>query len=194
VSGGSGQDILAGDGGHDVIMGGTGNDLLTGGCGDDTLNGESGNDVLKGGSGNDTLQGGDGNDILMGECGNDKLYGGLGNDVLDGGPGDDLLSEGEKSNPFCRWKWRGIETPAPKCVGDVDQLMDDLAIQCGILAGYTGYGHGFMESSLNWIDNFIDDLGKGRNNKPDYCFKTNPSQNNQNNGNSGNGNAYGHSK
>jgi Ca2+-binding RTX toxin-like protein len=140
------------------------------------------------------LLGGDGNDILMGECGNDKLYGGLGNDVLDGGPGNDLLSDGEKSNPFCRWKWRGIETLAPKCVGDVDQLMDDLAIQCYILAGYTGYGHGFMESSLCWIDNFIDDLGKGRNNKPDYCFKTNQPQNNQNNGNSGNGNAYGHGK
>jgi Ca2+-binding RTX toxin-like protein len=194
VTGGAGQDILAGDGGNDVIKGGSGNDLLTGGCGDDTLYGESGNDVLKGGSGNDTLQGGDGNDILMGECGNDKLYGGLGNDALDGGPGDDLLDDGDKKSPFCRWKWRGKETPAPKCVSDVDQLMDGLAVQCYGLAGYSGYGHGFMESSLNWIGNFIDDLTKGKDHKPDYCFKTNPSQNSQNKGNSGNGNAYGHGK
>ena len=41
------------------------------------------------------------------------------------------------------------------------------------------------------FSDFVDDLTKARSSKLDYCFKTNPSQNN---GNSGNGNAYGHSK
>ena len=76
----------------------------------------------------------------------------------------------------------------------MDQILDDFVVQCHGLVGYTGYGHGFMESSLSWIDNFVDDLGKGRSNKPDYCFKTNQSQNNQNKGNSGNGHAFGQNK
>ena len=41
------------------------------------------------------------------------------------------------------------------------------------------------------LSDFVDDLTKGKDHKPDYGFKTNPSQNN---GNSGNGNAYGHGK
>ena len=44
------------------------------------------------------------------------------------------------------------------------------------------------------FSDFVDDLTKGRSSKPDYCFKTDQSQNNQSEGNSGSGNAYGQSK
>jgi hypothetical protein len=79
-------------------------------------------------------------------------------------------------------------------MGGEDQILDDLVVQCHGLVGYTGYGHGFMESSFSWISDFIDELTKGRSSKPDYCFKTDQSQNNQSKGNSGNGHAFGHSK
>jgi hypothetical protein len=110
LSGGLGNDKIAGRSGRDFIYGNEGEDILEGGASDDYLNGNQGNDFVYGGSkdvlapgnsvisGNDELHGGkdddyldgqDGDDTLWGELGNDLLYGGCGRDVLRGGDGDD---------------------------------------------------------------------------------------------------------
>ncbi len=54
VTGGAGNDQLAGYSGEDVLTGGGGNDTLRGGDGDDRLRGDSGINAMDGGSGNDT--------------------------------------------------------------------------------------------------------------------------------------------
>ena len=50
---------------------------------------------------------------------------------------------------------------------------------------------GFIGAFDSWIRDFIDDIAKGHDHKPDYCFKTDQPQNNQNKGNSGNGFVFG---
>jgi Ca2+-binding RTX toxin-like protein len=62
ISGGLGNDRLAGGGGRDVIYGDAGNDTLTGGAGADALYGGEGNDVLNGGLQGDLMSGGTGID------------------------------------------------------------------------------------------------------------------------------------
>ena len=93
VTGGRGDDRLAGDdrpedastGGDNILRGGIGADTLYGGSGDDTLYGggvtehgsaHDGDDRLYGGPGNDTLNGGDGDDTLIGGAGGDRFIGG----------------------------------------------------------------------------------------------------------------------
>lgn len=104
IAGGVLSDILSGDAGNDRVMGGNGDDILDGGDGRDRLQGGNGNDMLYGGVGNDSLYGDGGDDQLFGEDGNDRLYGGHGsdmarggadNDFVDGGSGDDVLDGGE---------------------------------------------------------------------------------------------------
>ena len=106
LSGGTGDDQIAGADGADSIWAGAGNDTASGGIGDDLLSGEDGNDLLQGEDGNDTALGGAGNDVLAGGAGTDSLsgedgddtaQGGLGNDLLTGGNGNDSLS-GEDGN------------------------------------------------------------------------------------------------
>ncbi|MFK0331567.1 DUF5801 repeats-in-toxin domain-containing protein [Rhizobium sp. NPDC090275] len=53
LTGGSGNDLIAGSGAHDTLVGGGGNDLIFGGGGNDTLSGGLGNDLLVGGAGAD---------------------------------------------------------------------------------------------------------------------------------------------
>ncbi|HEY1594454.1 MAG TPA: hypothetical protein VGF74_03575, partial [Thermoleophilaceae bacterium] len=102
ITGGSGNDTLAGTGGNDFIEGKGGNDRLFGGAGNDELEGDGatpGNDLLMGGSGSDRLAGRAGNDRIYGDArspnagppGNDELQGGSGEDLMVGGPGDDLI-------------------------------------------------------------------------------------------------------
>jgi serralysin len=80
ASGGSGNDLIAGnDAGNE----------LNGGAGRDTLNGLSKADILNGGDGRDKLNGGSGGDTLNGGSGGDTLNGGTGDDTLNGGPGLD---------------------------------------------------------------------------------------------------------
>ena len=92
LSGGGGDDVLAGGpgdlrlsggGGNDQLVGGEGADHLVGGAGRDRLRGEEGADRLLGGSGNDRLEGVEGNDRLVGGAGRDRANGGLGRDVCD---------------------------------------------------------------------------------------------------------------
>ena len=64
-----------------AITGGAGNDTLAGGTGADTLTGGDGNDSLTGGSGADSITAGAGNDTLVGSNGADALTGGDGADV-----------------------------------------------------------------------------------------------------------------
>jgi Ca2+-binding RTX toxin-like protein len=54
ITGGSGNDVLAGDGLANILDGGAGADTLAGGEGDDVLQGREGIDVLDGGVGTDT--------------------------------------------------------------------------------------------------------------------------------------------
>jgi Ca2+-binding RTX toxin-like protein len=58
-----------------VINGGTEADVLTGGDGDDRIAGEQQNDAMSGGDGNDTLvwNPGDANDLVEGQAGNDTM-------------------------------------------------------------------------------------------------------------------------
>nr|GID86209.1 hypothetical protein Ade03nite_51330 [Actinoplanes derwentensis] len=67
---------------------------LTGGGGNDWLAGNSSHNYLGGGGGNDTLHGLGGDDYLHGEDGNDSLYGAAGNDELTGDFGDDVMAGG----------------------------------------------------------------------------------------------------
>jgi Ca2+-binding RTX toxin-like protein len=62
---------------------------VTGGAGDDLLAGTPGDDVLAGLGGADTLLGGAGNDLLLGGAGDDLLDAGSGHDTVEGGPGQD---------------------------------------------------------------------------------------------------------
>jgi Ca2+-binding RTX toxin-like protein len=77
LTGGAGNDALAGDLRDNVIDGGPGNDAVTGGRGDDTLTGNTGDDKVAGGDGDDTL------DESAPANGSDSLSGGDGSDTVD---------------------------------------------------------------------------------------------------------------
>jgi hypothetical protein len=66
ATGGSGDDLLAGNDANNMLVGGLGRDVLLGGNGHDTLHGDIGNDWLAGGTGVDSLIGGNGSDLLIG--------------------------------------------------------------------------------------------------------------------------------
>lgn len=55
---------------------------VTGGSGDDSLAGNVAVNILRGGNGNDTLNGGSSDDVIVGESGNDTLVGEAGNDTF----------------------------------------------------------------------------------------------------------------
>jgi VCBS repeat-containing protein len=65
---------------------------LTGGAGNDTLAGDGLANILAGGGGADFLNGLDGNDTLRGDAGADVLVGGAGADALDGGNDSDTAN------------------------------------------------------------------------------------------------------
>ena len=120
LTGGAGNDRLAGSAGANVLSGGNGNDIL---------DGDMGGDVFLGGTGTDTadyssrtaavtadpdgwaddgeagendlietdvegLAGGSGNDVLTGALGTNVLSGGAGDDTVDGAQGDDDIDGG----------------------------------------------------------------------------------------------------
>ena len=80
VTGGSGENFVAGDHQQQFIVLGAGNDTLSGGGGADTVGSLSGSDQISGDDGDDTIFGGTGNDQLNGGAGNDQLNGGSGFD------------------------------------------------------------------------------------------------------------------
>ena len=98
ISGGAGDDTVAGSAGADEITGGNGNDNLAGGPGPDRINGDRGNDTLAGGSEDDLLRGGDGDDTVLGGSEADRVEGGPGTDTLDGGLGPDVFDGGSGSD------------------------------------------------------------------------------------------------
>jgi Ca2+-binding RTX toxin-like protein len=198
IQGNGGNDVLYGDAGCDVIYGskgndqihgGEGNDWISGGGGNDVLNGDAGCDVIYGSCGNDQIYGGEGGDWIFGEGGNDKLYGGSGNDRLFGGCGNDLILGEEGDDLLVGGGGSDTIDGGPG---------DDLIYGCDKKGPFWLHmfcgGKGFIGAFDSWISDFIDDIAKGHDHKPNYCFNGNPSQNNQNNGNSGDGNAYGHGK
>ena len=83
MSGGAGDDTLAGDNGSDVLAGNAGND---------TMNGGNGDDALIDGLGSDTANGGHGNDLFL--YTQAQILGGSGTDIdrFDGGSGFDTLA------------------------------------------------------------------------------------------------------
>ena len=74
VTGGKGDDSLAGDTAKNALVGGLGSDSLAGGDGLDTLTGGKGDDIELGGGGNDTFnqEAANGADDVIGEGGIDK--------------------------------------------------------------------------------------------------------------------------
>ena len=87
LSGGTGNDVIAGSSAAETLDGGAGNDLVFGAGGDDVLIGGADNDLLLvGGAGQDTVTGGAGNDtvVMLVTSGNV--------DVADGGADIDTLA------------------------------------------------------------------------------------------------------
>src|SRR4051794_2204848 len=82
-----------------AISGGDGNDSLAGGAAADAVNGDAGNDGVGGGGGNDMLDGGAGDDNLNGAAGTDTVKGGDGDDALTSTEGADSLSGGGRRRP-----------------------------------------------------------------------------------------------
>lgn len=85
--------ILSGGEGNDRLAGSPFSDQLNGGPGNDTLFGHAGNDVLVGGAGVDSLFGGHGDDVLNSRDGEaDKVDGGEGTDRAISDDLDELIS------------------------------------------------------------------------------------------------------
>ncbi|HEX8914414.1 MAG TPA: hypothetical protein VF796_18850 [Humisphaera sp.] len=122
VTGGSGDDTLAGDDDANVLSGGAGADTLLGEGGKDVLNGGTGADDLEGDAGDDDLNGGDGNDDLDGGTENDDLDGGNGDDVLDGAAGTNVVKGGAGLDRFRRSG--GVDTLSDR-QSDEDEEADE---------------------------------------------------------------------
>jgi Ca2+-binding RTX toxin-like protein len=78
VTGGTGNDRLAGTRAANVLEGGAGDDVITADAGDDVVDGGAGDDAALGADGADVLTGGTGADSLDGGAGNDRVSGGAG--------------------------------------------------------------------------------------------------------------------
>ena len=81
VTGGAGENFVAGDDQAQFVVLGASDDILFGGGGNDTIGSLGGNDQTHGDAGDDIVYGGAGHDILAGGAGNDALNGGLGFDI-----------------------------------------------------------------------------------------------------------------
>ncbi len=71
------------------VTGGIGDDVIAGNSSQNELRGDAGDDQVSGGGGYDEVDGGDGADTVRGEGGPDEIDGGFGSDRLFGGKGDD---------------------------------------------------------------------------------------------------------
>lgn len=103
ITGGRGDDTIAGSRNDDGLFGGAGGDDLAGGAGDDAVwlggggdeaSGGPGRDRIVLGLGGDTASGGDGDDVLRGDKGQDEIQAGAGDDRLTGDIGRDRLFGG----------------------------------------------------------------------------------------------------
>jgi len=73
ISGGQGDDLIAGSPFSNDLSGNGGNDTIRGLASDDMIRGGAGDDVLFGGNGSDTLNGGSGADLMAGALGFDTV-------------------------------------------------------------------------------------------------------------------------
>ena len=94
IDGGNGNDTITVNGSpygfQTAVSGGSGDDVIAGyNSGPMHVSGDSGNDTVYGSYSSDWLDGGDGSDSINGDYGNDTLVGGSGVDSLMGGAGDD---------------------------------------------------------------------------------------------------------
>lgn len=83
LTGGDGDDTIAGDETHNALYGGEGDDELTGRGDDDSLEGGGDDDRLDGGADDDRLVAGEGADHVVGGAGADRMEGEEGADVVD---------------------------------------------------------------------------------------------------------------
>jgi Ca2+-binding RTX toxin-like protein len=83
---------------------------VTGGSGNDVLAGDTLNNVLRGEAGDDRIDGRTGNDVLYGGAGNDSLTGGAGNDVMVGGTGDDVYDVDSSADIVAELAGEGMDT------------------------------------------------------------------------------------
>ncbi|MGL4489298.1 MAG: beta strand repeat-containing protein [Rhizobiaceae bacterium] len=96
VQGGNFADRLVSDGGFVNISGGGGDDYIAGSVANGSiLNGDGGNDRIDGGDGNEFINGGTDNDFLVGGLGLNNMNGGAGNDVFVIGVGTDYITDGQ---------------------------------------------------------------------------------------------------
>lgn len=171
VSGGTGDDEMAGGAGQDTLKGGLGADLMTGGAGDDTFHADDAADVVVelAGGGTDRViawvnwtLGGEteqlsfyGTDDLDG-TGNDldnRITGNAGVNVLDGGDGTDLLF-GNAGNDSL-FGGAGVDrldggTGADTMEGGADDdvyVVDDLG---DVVVELAGGGDDRVVASINW--------------------------------------------
>jgi Ca2+-binding RTX toxin-like protein len=116
ISGGTGNDTIAGSGGSDLIYGNAGNDSLNAGGGVDLVFGDEGEigtgnaidpnststarGLTRPTDGRDAIDGGDDNDIVFGGGGKDNVQGGLGNDLVIGGGGVLLFNSFDSMQVF----------------------------------------------------------------------------------------------
>jgi len=132
---------VTGGNGNDALAGGAGNDTVSGGNGSDDLVGGNGKDLLFGGNGDDRLSGGSGGDGLYGDRGNDRLDGGAGRDLLKGGQGADRLTGGADADVFVFGKSGGNDIVADYQAGlDRLFLQDGVAVQGSRTADVDGDG------------------------------------------------------
>jgi Ca2+-binding RTX toxin-like protein len=125
LAGGPASDSLQGNQGDDVENGGGGDDIVVGGKDNDQLFGDDGNDIVWGNLGNDTLDGGAGNDQVRGGQGDDTLTGGAGNDYVSGDRGNDTEAGGPGADIFHSFSGAGIDRVIDFNVGEGDRVMLD---------------------------------------------------------------------
>lgn len=115
LTGGQGDDYIAGGAGHDFIIDSYGRNTIKGQAGDDAiissgldlphetsgansalaggiLLGGEGHDYIEGSNSGDYIDGGEGNNVIYGLGGDDNIYAGSGRNYLDGGRGDDTIA------------------------------------------------------------------------------------------------------
>jgi Ca2+-binding RTX toxin-like protein len=94
-----------------IITGGSGNDILAGTRNADKIDGGARRDYINGGGGNDTITGGLGNDILAGAAGADAFFFGHLHDadvIQDFSEEDGIILGGGIDHYFVTEVWNGV--------------------------------------------------------------------------------------
>ncbi len=171
ISGGAGNDIIAGSAGADTIVGGDGNDAINGGAGSDNISGGNGNDVINAGYDPDSnaISGDAGADVITGGYGNDLIWGGTEGDSIVGDGGTDTI-RGDEGNDYL---WGGATSGADTVTDyfvydragfDADQVFlftheDRLVVSSSIFASAAvAVSHSYVYGNSTVIDAGNGDL------------------------------------